>query len=512
MAVLKSEPKIPIKQFSDVYISKGNGKIKNRIKEGFDALGGIEKFVKPGQSVLLKPNLVAGANPMSGGVSDVFFCEAVVILLKEHCSPGRIIVGENTETGNITMECFKRNGYVDMCERQGVELMDFTNAETVDMPLPDAMYADVVTLPKIVMDVDMFITLPNLKNHDTVCLTVAIKNSFGLVPDDTRRKSHRDYAVEQYLVDIARVRKPDFAIVDGRIGSEGIAGGSHFEHPRFANRIVMGADPVAVDAVCAHLMDQNPRVRYLQWADGYGLGNCNLDYINIHGMPLDAAKVHFMTPAEHIEENTDGKFRLTDLGSCSRCRAVAQGTLHRFRSPDSLLKKVDIVYGPGNWDVPEDLTRDCLLVGDCIQEKYRSLGTWISGCPMKVNDYMDALSSMDFVCSKCEQNVKQFLLNHTPEELSFLRILASNKTVFQGADNKAGATDFLLAVGDCQQRYARYHTFRSSQELIQMGLDDKIKAEFFVVHIPGHSPSQDEIEAALAELKDRAANWVKLSG
>ena len=510
MAVLKPEPNIRLKPFSDVYISEGSGVVMNRIKKGFDALGGITKFIKPGQSVLLKPNLVTGANPMTGGVSDVIFCEAVATLIKEHCGPGRIIIGETTETGNVTMECFERHGYVEMCKRLGIELEDFTNAEMVDVPLPDAMYADVVTVPKTVMDVDVFITLPNLKNHDTVCLTVAIKNSFGIVPDDTRRQAHRANAVEQYLVDIARVRKPDFTIVDGRIGSEGIAGGSHFNHPRFANRLVMGADPVAVDAVCAHLMEQNPRVRYLQWAEEYGLGNCNLDYINIHGMPLDKAKVHFMTPAEHIEENTDRKFRLTDLGSCSRCRAIAQGTLHRFRTPESLLKRVDIVYGSDDWDVPADLSENCLLIGDCIQERYRSLGTWISGCPMNRDDYFNALTSMDIVCSKCEKAVNQFLEKHTPEELAFLRILASNKTVFQGEDNKSGPTDFLLAVGECMQRYAGYHIYRGRQELVQMGISDKVESDYFVKMLRGHSPSIDEIEAALAELKERAAAWKEI--
>ena len=510
MNVLKSEPVIRIKPFSDVYISTGNGKIKKVLMKGFDALGGIEKVVKPGQSVLLKPNLVVGADPMTGGNTDVKFCEAVAELLKEHCNPGRIYIGENTERGSFMMKCFEERGYVEMCERQGIELVDFTTSERVDVPIDNAMYADVFSIPKLVMDVDVFITLPLLKNHDTVCLTVAIKNSFGLADDMSRRSAHRDNAVEQYLVDISRARKPDFCIVDGRIGQEGIAGGSHFEHPRFANRIVMGADPVAVDVVCAHIMDQNPRVRYLQWCDEYGLGNSNLDYINIHGMSIDEAKVHFMSPAEHIEENTGGKFRLIDLGSCSRCRAVAQGTLHRFRTPESLLKNVDIVYGPGDWDVPPDRSENCLLVGNCIQEKYRSLGVWIPGCPMLRDDYFNALTSLDFVCSICEQEVKTFIDAHTADELAFVRILASNKTVFQGADNKANATDFLLAVGDCMERYAGFHIHRGREELAQMGLKGTIGPEFFVKIIPGHSPTQQDLESALTELKARAEEWKKI--
>ena len=507
MSILKSEPLVNIKPFSDVYISTGNGRLKPVLKKGFDALGGIGKFIKPGQSVLLKPNLTAGADPSTGGTTDAKFCEAIIELIKEHCAPGAIYIGENTGAGNVTSETYKRYGYVDMCNRLGVELVDFTNAERVDVPIPNALYADVISMPKLIMDVDVFVTLPILKNHDSVCITAAVKNSFGLVPNDTRRQAHRDSAIEQYLVDITRARKPDFAIVDGRIGMEGIAGGSHFDHPRFANRIIMGADSVAVDVVCTHIMEQNPRVRYLQWADEFNLGNCNLDYINIRGMSLEEAKVPFMSPAGQLEEQTDGKFRLHDLGSCSRCRAVAQGTLHRFRSPESLIKRVDIVYGSGEWEVPDDLYENCLLVGDCIQEKYRRMGTWISGCPMNRDDYFKALVGMDIVCSKCEKIVNQFIERHTPEELSFIRILSSNKTVFQGNFNRANVTDFLLAVGDCQKPYANFHIRRGSDDLVEMGLADKISSDFFVKFIPGHDITLEDMESAFLELKDREAKW-----
>ena len=510
MSILKSKPDLTIKPISDVFITAGNGRLKPILMRGFEALGGIGKFIKPGQSVLLKPNLTAGADPSMGGTTDAKFCEAVAEIIKENCRPGQIYLGENTGAGLMTMDAYKRFGFVEMCVRQGIELIDFTDAERVDVEVPGAMYGEVISMPKIIMDVDVFITLPILKNHDTVCITAAIKNSFGLVSNDTRRQAHRDDAIEQYLVDITKARSPDFSIVDGRIGMEGIAGGSHFDHPRYANRIIMGADPVAVDVVCTHIMEQNPRVRYLQWADEHGLGNCNLDYINIHGMPLEEAKVPFMSPAGQFEEQTDGKFRLHDLGSCSRCRAVAQGTLHRFHSPESIIKHVDIVYGSGDWDVPADLYENCILVGDCIQEKYRHLGSWVPGCPMNRGDYFKSLNGMDIVCSKCEQTVKQFIANHTQEELAFVRILSSNKTLHQGFFNQANATDFMLAVGDCQQRYARFHIRRGRDDLMQMGIADKIDSAFFTIHIPGHDPKLEDIEAAFAELQKRAAEWEEM--
>lgn len=501
MSEKRIPPEVRVKPFSNVYITTGNDRIKNILMRGFDACGGIQKIVKPGQSVLIKVNLVEGHEPITGGITDVRLAEAVIELLKEHCQPGHIVVGENTNTGTITQAAFERDGWVAMCKRQDVELQDFEYHERVEINMPDAMYATKFTLPKAFVESDVVITLPMLKNHDTVCITGAIKNSFGCVPDLDRRQAHRDDAIEQFITDIARARKADFCIVDGRIGVEGIAGGAFFEHSRYANRIIMGADPVAVDVVCAHIMEQNPRVRYLQWCDEYGIGNANLDYINILGMPLEEAKVHFMSPGDEIEEFTNGKIRLFDLGSCSQCRAVAQGTLHRFRSEESVISNVDIVYGPGDWDIPENRAEKCLLVGDCIQERYRGMGEWIPGCPMVRDDYIKALANLDIVCNRCANEMQDFIAKHTKEELAFLRICASGKTIYVGEKNHSGDLDSVLAVGQCEDRYGMQQVQRATKALQKLGIADKIDPNNIVGSTPWHGAGFENVERVFQRLK-----------
>ena len=215
MASFKAKPDVRIKPFSSVYISTGNGRIKTVLKKGFDALGGIEKVVKPGQSVLIKINLVEGHEAISGGITDVHLCEALVELLKENCQPGTITVGEQTSTGSVTKDTFVSGGWVDMCRRQQVELLDFDDGEYVDVPLKDAMYADVITMPKIALDADVLITfaapdaLPRYGLRDRR----AIKNSFRpFVPDPTRRQAriaeYRNRAVHPDIAQSARRISP----------------------------------------------------------------------------------------------------------------------------------------------------------------------------------------------------------------------------------------------------------------------------------------------------------------
>ncbi|MBQ6549816.1 MAG: DUF362 domain-containing protein [Lachnospiraceae bacterium] len=497
---VKEVPELWTRKVSNVYIGTGNGLLKKNIKRAVDALGGFRKFIKPGQSVFLKPNLTATQEAITGGVTDINFVMKLIELIREESEPGHIMVGENTGQGGAMGRYFVSHGWTAMCERYNVELVDFEKDEWGDYPLENAMVLDVVHLPKKLVEADVFITLPVLKNHDTVCVTGAIKNSFGLIPMLDRRELHRLRAVEQSLVDINRVRKPDLSIVDGRIGMEGIAGGSRFDHPRYANRIIAGDDPVAVDVVCAHVMEQNPRVCYLQWCDDYKLGNVNLDYVNICGMSLEEGKVRFMSPGEQFAEMTDDRVHMYDLGACSRCISLTQGIMHRFDDPATIMTPTDIVYGPGEWTAEEkDRHKGCILVGDCIQEKYRGLGTFVPGCPVSEDAIFDALEKEGTLCHKCLGLTREFIARHTDDDISFLRIMANNQTVYKGKDYHGEATDHILLIGHCMREYYFNHKFRTLAEFEDCGITTDF--DDLVAFINSHEVTQDMIEEAYRKLR-----------
>ena len=326
--------------FSDVSLLRPEGELLDVLRKGVDSMGGIARYVKPGDTVFIKPNLTAGMPASTGGTTDVLFTEAVVRLVKE-AQPGRILVGECSGNESRSIESLTNCGYVDMGRRQGVEVVDLDFAEFEDISIDHPLYRDVVHLPKVLMEADVFISVPVLKNHVSVGITVALKNSFGLVPDDDKLTAHRNNAVEEILVDISKARRPDLVFVDGRLGAEGIAGGTHFKKPIAANLVLVGNDPVAIDAVSARVMDQNPRERYIQWAAMEGLGYDNLDYIRLHGLTIEEAKIHFLTPAEEIMQDSLGKVRLCDLESCSKCRG------HGGRRHEPLFRNARLLIGAG---------------------------------------------------------------------------------------------------------------------------------------------------------------------
>ena len=485
------------KPFSEVAISRGNGDLKAIVRDNLEKIGGIGRYVKEGDTVFVKPNLTAGMPVSTGGTTDVLFTEVVVELIKE-ANPKHIIVGECSGNESRSIESLVNLGYADMCERQGVQMVDLDFAEFVEVPVEDPLYTDKVRLPKLFYESDVYVSVPVLKNHNGAGITVALKNSFGLVPDDDKLLAHRHSAIERILVDINSVKPPALIFADGRIGGEGMAGGSHFDCPIDANLICVGNDPVAVDAVCARLMMQNTRVRYIQWAAEKGVGNDNLDYIHIRGLSIEEAKVKFMSPAEQIMRDSKGKIRIHELGACTQCRVIAENGIGRYAgNPNSLLESVDVVLGPGEWDMPDPVNPRTVLVGDCIRPEYRDKGKWIGGCPLKAAEYMKALADYDIVCTKCMQMVKKLVAEHTEEELASIRILASNQTVFQGASNKGMMDDYMLAVGECQRNYCKNHVRRAHK------LSDIDAAEYIEL-VEGCGPEEADVRARLESLIVRA--------
>ena len=153
----------------------------------------------------------------------------------------------------------------------------------------------------------------------------------------------------------------------------------------------------------------------------------------------------------------------------------------------------------------EDMYRPerCVLIGDCIQERYRKLGVWIPGCPMDTDGYMDALRELGVTCAKCADLVKEFVARHTEDELAFLRILAASQTIFRGRDNKAGSLDSALIIGDCEEYYAWMQNRRAESELDALGLRDKYVPEDFVCYLPGCDITLEQMEEAYQQLKAR---------
>jgi uncharacterized protein (DUF362 family) len=131
-------------------------------------------------------------------------------------------------------------------------------------------------LPKTVLGVDFLVSMPKLKTHHWAGVSLSLKNMFGIVPGICYGwpKNVLHWAgINRAILDINAAARPDFAIVDGIRGMEG--NGPIQGTPKLCGVLVLGDDPVAVDATCCRIMGLLPeKVKYLS-AAGTMLGHLN---------------------------------------------------------------------------------------------------------------------------------------------------------------------------------------------------------------------------------------------
>ncbi len=458
-------------------------------------LGGITRFVRPGQRVVIKPNLTANAPETSGGTTHTDLVAAIVEAVRAGF-PSRIIVAEGTGAFGTRHEtAFPTGGWRQMATRLGVMLYNLDAGPHDEMRIPNGRYPGALPFSRLVRECDVFISVPCLKTHITTDYTVALKNSFALTPQWKRTEIHREYQIEASLVDLNRIRKPDLIIVDGWDGAEGIAGGTDFERPARARLMMAGNDPVAVDVIAREVMGiAHQRTRYLEWAIADGVGIGDRERIALRGSPLDELRRRFMTPAEELEILLPG-LTLCDLDACSGCRIAALAAVSRFRY-QRLNKPLRLIYG-GEGDIaPQEA--ETIIVGNCAARRAEGLaGRRAAGCPAPVPEIIAALEETGCFCQACRALAQGVLAGLPAEARAWLRLSAAGAEVFQGEKVDRAGWHVELVIGDCMQRYVRILRERAAQ--FDMDAEDD------VIWVRGCPPEASVLQEGLRQAVERAS-------
>lgn len=149
------------------------------------------------------------------------------------------------------------------------------------------------------MDADVVIDVAKMKTHFLTGISLGLKNSIG-VPSYKIYQGSGDkgglhaLGIEKVIVDLNRIRRPDFVIVDGIIGGEGF--GPYENTPVKSNIIIAGKDVVAVDTVGLNFMGFSVSdINHVQMAAQNNVGIDDLNKIKIIGADLNSIKMKFTT-------------------------------------------------------------------------------------------------------------------------------------------------------------------------------------------------------------------------
>ncbi|MGA2426891.1 MAG: DUF362 domain-containing protein [Candidatus Acidiferrum sp.] len=246
-----------------------------------------------GKTILLKPNLV-GLDPL--GVMNTH--PAVIAATREsflRSGAAQVLIGDGPALDRDTeaiIESVRLREYIGALAAVFVDL-NVDDVARVRLKTHASRLKELY-LPKTALGVDFLVSMPKLKTHHWAGVTLSLKNMFGIVPGSCYGwpKNVLHWAgIDRAILDINAACRPDFAIVDGIVGMEG--DGPTQGTPKASGVLVLGNDPVAVDATSCRVMGLVPeRVKYLSRA-GTLLGHLQVDKIQQLGEPIASVKTSF---------------------------------------------------------------------------------------------------------------------------------------------------------------------------------------------------------------------------
>lgn len=235
-----------------------------------------------GKKVLIKPNVLRSSDANEGIVTHPAVLLSVVEKVEE-MGPDSIVVGDNPGLFNYgdNEKSFEDTGLMEAAK--GYYQNIGNESRKVEF---NPEFMPMVSLSKAVFDVDIIISLPKFKTHGLTVITGAIKNSYGFLPGALKAKLHQAAGSPErfhdMVVEVFRLRVPDLFIVDAVVGMEG--NGPASPDLRDIGLILASNNAVAMDSVMAGMMGLKPdRLRFLQKAKAFGLGENDLDKIEIIG-------------------------------------------------------------------------------------------------------------------------------------------------------------------------------------------------------------------------------------
>jgi uncharacterized protein (DUF362 family) len=339
-------------------------------------------------------NQVGGLSPEEGSTVHAELIGLVVEMCRE-AGAGEVGIAEDAGRFNDTLEVFERLGTTAVARRTGAIIVDLRREPHVLKPVPKGgLVTSEIEFAQPLLEWEVVIGVTKLKTHHQTGITGALKNYFGAIPDDYKRRFHR-LDMDKAIVDINSIRHADFTIVDGFPAMEGV--GPHQGTPVPMNITICGADPVAIDAVCQAVMGFGPNFgRHVRIAAERGLGTNDLSQIEVQGAPIAAVRRPFKTALDQMKERIQGYVEIIDHTDCSGCACAVATTFMLLlgRQGKSLEEFKGLKVYLGKVEAPDD--ESVVLVGNCVRGP-EGRRRWLraSGGPPSITAIMESISPPD---------------------------------------------------------------------------------------------------------------------
>ena len=332
--------------------------VRRALRRGLDLLSSPERFIRPGDRILLKPNMLSAKEPERAVTTHPEVITAVGEMVLD-CR-GKVILGDSPGgTANNLEKYWEKTGFRDAARRLGVEPVSFEDAGVKSFPVAGGH----ISISRVALEVDGIINLPKLKTHLLTRMTGAVKNMFGTVPGYRKSYLHRlapeALPFSRVVVEVYRRVIPALTVMDAVVGMEG--NGPSSGNPRLIGAMLVSDDALAVDNLAAELIGMDKRkVPIFQAAAEVGLWDWNGDGVTVLGEE----------PAELVLPD----FKQPDVSRLERIPPFVHRSLKRLL-----------------WIRPRANPRLCTGCGTCVEN-----------CPEQAMELKNSVPKIDYsICIKC---------------------------------------------------------------------------------------------------------------
>jgi len=367
-------------QQPEVYVAHGPDAYANAMA----VLSAADLSPAAGKTVLLKPNVGRMAAFGTGVNTNPQVVAAAIDAFR--AAGADVAIGESPISGVRTMEAFALAGITEVAEARGCRLIDLDEREPVITAIPGGRAIHSLKICAEVPEFDFVVSIPVMKIHMHTGVTLSVKNMKGCLWRRSKVDLHMlpqlaespDKSLDVAIGDMATILRPDFALIDGSIGMEGLGPGAGT--PKALGVVVAGGDPFAADAAACRLMGQEASaIAHLRIGAENGCGVIDLEQIRLFPADWQDFAAAFAAAPKNLTFEFPG-IEVLDCNSCSACQSTLLLFLQRYG--ESLApyippgERLRVAIGKGHTTLPEGT----LCIGQCTARQ-RSSGIFVPGCP-----------------------------------------------------------------------------------------------------------------------------------
>lgn len=277
--------------------------VQDAVNRLVQLLGGWEAFVKPGETIVIKPNLLMRKSPDEAVTTHPSVIETAASSVIG--AGGRAVLADSPGgplNTRVLQWVYKGCGLTEAAARSGAVLNFNTTEATVKVPAGGILAG--FTVLEEIAQADGVVSISKLKTHGLTRLTGAVKNLFGVIPGLKKMEYHfRMPGVEEFsamLVDVARTVSPRLHIIDAVVGMEGE--GPSGGEPVHIGLLLASTCPFTLDLVASALVGIKPEdVPTIAVSIKRGYISGDINKVRLLGDPVSLPRLRFRVPPKAVD-------------------------------------------------------------------------------------------------------------------------------------------------------------------------------------------------------------------